>query len=116
MRTENQIFKFAVADALEMVELNPTQVISFEDFRSGRDFTSVEAVDQGFSMVLEASKITGHCVVYPGDQFLGYRPETGEAWFEDYAGTIRGPIEQVEQRLYLWALVEDTYKMMLKSD
>lgn len=115
MKTEQEIFEFSVADALEMLELNPSEVISFEQFRAGRELTDAEKVPERFELVLESSKITGPCMAYPGNQFLGYEPETGEAWFEDYAGTISGPLEAVEKRLYLWALVEVTEALKIEA-
>lgn len=115
MKSEQEIFEFAVADALEMLELKPSEVISFEHFQTGRKLTHAENVNQRFELVLESSKITGPCMAYPGDQFLGYKPETGEAWFEDYAGTICGPLKAVEKRLYLWALVEDTEALKIET-
>ena len=115
MKTEQEIFEFAVTDALEMVGLKPVEVITFENFRAGREVTDAAEVDQRFELVLESSKIDGPCMAYPGDQFLGYKPETGEAWFEDYAGTVSGPLEAVEKRLYLWALVEDTEALKIEA-
>ena len=54
-------------------------------------------------------------MVYPGNQFLGYDKESERAWFEDYKGRIEGPLDQVEQDLYLWAIVEDAFHMTIEN-
>jgi hypothetical protein len=100
-------------EALGIAGVPEDALIRLEDFRSGRRFSSVENLDPKFEHALEGSKIEGTCVIYPGDQFLGFDADSGIAWFEDYKGVIRGDLDAVEERLYLWAIAEDTDSMLV---
>jgi hypothetical protein len=87
-------------------ELDATQVISFLRFQQGREFEHVSALPPEYEHLAEGINVTDYCVTYPGPNLLGYDPQTGEAWFQDYKEEFRGPLEEIERKFYLWAIVE----------
>jgi hypothetical protein len=88
------------------VNVDLSALMSFETFAGGREFHHMRHLPEAFGSAAEAIKVTDYCVAYPGGQLLGYNPDTGEAWFEDYKEEFRGPIELIERKLYLWAITE----------
>jgi len=87
-------------------ELDASQVISFLRFQQGREFEHVSTLPPEYEHLVEGINVTDYCVTYPGPNLLGYDPTTGEAWFQDYKEEFRGPLEEIERKFYLWAIVE----------
>lgn len=87
-------------------ELDSSKVISFLRFQQGRDFEHVSTLPAEYEHLAEGINVTDYCVTYPGPNLLGYDPQTGEAWFQDYNEEFRGPLEEIERKFYLWAIVE----------
>lgn len=101
-----EAFKSELNETIKRLDLDPTSLITFEDFIKAREFHHISTLPEAYEGMADGIDITEYCVCYPGTAILGYDPADGEAWFEDYKDEFRGPIELIERKLYVWAIVE----------
>ncbi|WP_138438001.1 hypothetical protein [Marinobacter shengliensis] len=94
------------ADLAKRHSLDLKALPTFDEFRKSRQFDHVSSLPNDYQNLCEGIGATDHCIRYPGPNLLGYQPETGEAWFQDYAQEHRGPLEEIERKFYLWAIIE----------